>query len=158
MAAAGQSRYWFYRHPDRPARPHPFWPGTADSAFALANSGPALTAELAVLASAVIYGFSIGLAKRSSPEVSTTVLTAWQVFYSGTFIIVASLIFEHGYLLQPTWTTFTALLYLVQNQQTYSGMNEHAQATSHIPFPKMFPDYALGSSFFSRHLKRLSCK
>jgi drug/metabolite transporter (DMT)-like permease len=27
--------------------------------------------------------------------------------------IVASLIFEHGYLLQPTWTTFTALLYLV---------------------------------------------
>jgi drug/metabolite transporter (DMT)-like permease len=91
----------------------PFWPGTTDSAFAFASSGSALTAELAVLASAVIYGFGIGLAKRSSPEVSTTVLTAWQVFYSGAFILAMSLIFEHGYLLQPTWTTFTALLYLV---------------------------------------------
>jgi drug/metabolite transporter (DMT)-like permease len=89
----------------------PFWPGTADTGFA--SSGSALIAELAVLASAVIYGFGIGLAKRSSPEVSTTVLTAWQVFYSGAFILAMSLIFEHGYRLQPTWTTLTALLYLV---------------------------------------------
>jgi drug/metabolite transporter (DMT)-like permease len=66
--------------------PLPFWPGTTDSAFAFASNGPALTAELAVLTSAVIYGFGISMAKRSSPEVSTTVFTAWQVFYSGAFI------------------------------------------------------------------------
>ena len=34
--------------------------------------------------------------------------------------------------------------YLVQNQQTYSGMNEHAKASYRMTFPKMFPDYALG--------------
>ena len=34
--------------------------------------------------------------------------------------------------------------FLVQNQQTYSGMNEHAKASYRMTFPKMFPDYALG--------------
>jgi DNA-binding winged helix-turn-helix (wHTH) protein len=34
--------------------------------------------------------------------------------------------------------------YLVQNQQTDSGMNEHSEAIYHMTFPKMFSDYALG--------------
>jgi hypothetical protein len=35
---------------------------------------------------------------------------------------------------------------LLQNQQTDSEMNEPAKATSHITFPKMFPDYARGTA------------
>ena len=39
---------------------------------------------------------------------------------------------------------------LVQNQQTDSGMNEHAEATSYMTFPNMFPDFALVTRYFTK--------
>ncbi len=90
----------------------PFWPGNADNSFALASSGLTLLAEVAVLASSVVYGFGMRLAKGSSPDVPVTVLTAWQVFYSGAFTALMGLIFERNYPFQPSWTGLAALLYL----------------------------------------------
>ncbi len=40
------------------------------------------------------------------------VLTTWQVFYSGAFLLIMSLLFERGYPLDPTLATLGALLYL----------------------------------------------
>ncbi len=88
----------------------PFWPG---STFTFGSSGLALTGELAVLGSSVVYGLGMLLAKRSNPDIPVTVLTAWQVFYSGLFIAIMSLLFERGYVFSPTWTTLGALAYLI---------------------------------------------
>src|SRR5579863_2329595 len=90
----------------------PFWPGTSDNLFAFSNGGVAAIAELAVLGSAVVYGLGMFMAKRSNPDISLTVFTAWQVFYSGAFIGLMGLIFEHGASFQPGWTALWALLYL----------------------------------------------
>ncbi len=91
----------------------PFWPVNGSGPFTFANSGPALIGELAVLASASVYGFGLRLAKRSDPDLPVTVLTTWQIFYSGAFVALLSLIFEHGDAINPTWTLFGVLLYLV---------------------------------------------
>jgi drug/metabolite transporter (DMT)-like permease len=92
----------------------PFLPGSKGSAQVFASSGPALIAELAVLASTVIYGLGIRMAKYSGrgPEMPVVVLTTWQLFYCGAFLLAMSLVFERGYVFQPTWTTLGVLLYL----------------------------------------------
>jgi probable blue pigment (indigoidine) exporter len=90
----------------------PFWPGANGGIFAFASSGAAFVGELAVLGSASVYGLGMLFAKRSSPDMPVTVLTAWQVFYSSLFIALMSLIFERGHVISPTWTTLGALLYL----------------------------------------------
>jgi drug/metabolite transporter (DMT)-like permease len=90
----------------------PFLPGSNSGSQLFASSGSALTGELAVLASAIIYGLGIRMAKHSGPDISVTVLTTWQLFYSGVFLLAMSLLFEHGYPFDPTLTTFGALLYL----------------------------------------------
>ncbi|WP_201369931.1 DMT family transporter [Ktedonobacter robiniae] len=91
----------------------PFLPNQGASIPGFAMSGPALIAELVVLVSAAVYGFGMLLAKRYSADVPVLVMTAWQVFYSGVVILLASLIFEHGGPFAPTWSTLEALLYLV---------------------------------------------
>ena len=90
----------------------PFLPGSNSGAQLFTSSGSALTGELAVLASAIIYGLGIRMAKHSGPDISVTVLTTWQLFYSGVFLLAMSLLFERGYPFDPTLTTFGALLYL----------------------------------------------
>jgi drug/metabolite transporter (DMT)-like permease len=90
----------------------PFLPGSATSSQLFAGSGPALIAELAVLGSAVIYGSGIRMAKHSSPEMPVIVLTTWQLFYCGAFLLALTLVFERGYVFQPTLTTLGILFYL----------------------------------------------
>jgi drug/metabolite transporter (DMT)-like permease len=89
----------------------PFLPGTADTQL-FSGSGPALIAELAVLGSAAIYGFGIRIAKHSSPDMPVMVLTTWQLFYCGIFLLGMTFVFERGYVFHPTLTTFGALFYL----------------------------------------------
>lgn len=91
----------------------PFWPGTTMQAGQIfASSGAALTAELAVLGSSVIYGLGMRAARTNSPDVPVLVLTCWQLLYSGLFITLLGLLFERGYPFTPTWTALGALLYL----------------------------------------------
>lgn len=87
----------------------PFLPGTT----LFASGGAALLGELAVLASTAVYGLGLRAAKQSSPEMPVVVLTTWQLFYSGLFLLLLSLIFEpdQGIPLNPT--TLGVLLYLV---------------------------------------------
>lgn len=87
----------------------PFWLGNV---LVFANSGTALVSELVVLASAVVYGFGMRLAKYSSPDVPVITFTTWQVFYSGAFIGLLGLIFEWRYPFQPGWSSLAMLLYL----------------------------------------------
>lgn len=87
----------------------PFWPGNT---FVLASGEATLVSELAVLASAVVYGFGMRMAKYSGPDVPVIIFTTWQVFYSGAFIGLLGLIFEWNYPFQPDWTSLTALLYM----------------------------------------------
>jgi drug/metabolite transporter (DMT)-like permease len=54
----------------------------------------------------------MSFARRSSPDMPVTVLTAWQVFYSSLFIALMSFIFERGHVVNPTWVTLGALFYL----------------------------------------------
>ena len=68
--------------------------------------------ELAVLGSSVVYGLGMRTAKTSNPDVSVLVLTSWQLFYSGLFITIMGLLFEHNYPFSPSWTALGALLYL----------------------------------------------
>ncbi len=77
-----------------------------------ASSGVTLIFELAVLASASIYGYGIRMARRNSPDIPVTVMTAWQIFYCALFLLAMSLIFERGAAFQPTLVTFGALFYL----------------------------------------------
>jgi drug/metabolite transporter (DMT)-like permease len=90
----------------------PFLSGAASSAQLFSGSAPALIAELAVLGSAAIYGFGIRLAKHSSPDMPVMVLTMWQLFYCGIFLLGMTFVFERGYVFHPTLTTFGALFYL----------------------------------------------
>jgi drug/metabolite transporter (DMT)-like permease len=90
----------------------PFLPGSNSGTQLFASSGSTLTAELAVLGSAIIYGLGMRMAKHSSPDIPVMVLTTWQLFYSGVFLLAMSLLFERDYPLDPTLTTFGALLYL----------------------------------------------
>jgi drug/metabolite transporter (DMT)-like permease len=90
----------------------PFMPGFSASSQLFASGGPALIAELTVLGSAIIYGFGIRMAKHSSPEMPVIVLTTWQLFYCGVFLLAMTLVFERGYVFHPTLTTFGALFYL----------------------------------------------
>ena len=90
----------------------PFLPGTTTGSQLFASSGPALIAELAVLGSAIIYGLGIRKAKHSSPELPVMVLTTWQLFYCGVFLLALTLVFERGYTFHPTLTTFGVLFYL----------------------------------------------
>ncbi|HXX78742.1 MAG TPA: DMT family transporter [Ktedonobacteraceae bacterium] len=90
----------------------PFLSGAASSAQLFSESAPALIAELAVLGSAAIYGFGIRLAKHSSPDMPVMVLTMWQLFYCGIFLLGMTFVFERGYVFHPTLTTFGALFYL----------------------------------------------
>jgi drug/metabolite transporter (DMT)-like permease len=78
-----------------------------------ADRGPALAGELAVLASAVIYGLGIRAARRGNPDIPVVVFTAWQLLYSGIFLLVMSLIFEAGQGLPFDVPTIGTLLYLV---------------------------------------------
>ncbi len=87
----------------------PFLPGTA----LFAGGTPALVSELAVLASAVIYGLGIRAAKRGNPEMPVVVLTTWQLFYSSVFLLAMSLVFEPGQGLPFDLPTVGVLLYLV---------------------------------------------
>lgn len=87
----------------------PFLPGAA----LFSGGGPALVGELAVLGSSVIYGLGIRAAKHGSPDMPVVVLTTWQLFYSGLFLLAMSLIFEHGRTLPFDPATLGALLYLV---------------------------------------------
>ncbi|HLL80073.1 MAG TPA: EamA family transporter [Ktedonobacteraceae bacterium] len=77
-----------------------------------AGGGLALIFELAVLASACVYGLGIRTARQHSPDIPVVVMTAWQIFYCGVFMLALSLIFERGEAFQPTWTTLGALVYL----------------------------------------------
>jgi drug/metabolite transporter (DMT)-like permease len=90
----------------------PFLPGTTTGSQLFASSGPALIAELAVLGSSIIYGLGIRKAKHSSPEFPVMVLTTWQLFYCGVFLLALTLVFERGYTFHPTLTTFSVLFYL----------------------------------------------
>ena len=90
----------------------PSLPGSTTSSQLFSGGGPALIAELAVLGSAVIYGFGIRMAKHSSPEMPVMVLTTWQLFYCGIFLLAMALLFERGYVFHPTLSTFGALFYL----------------------------------------------
>ncbi len=90
----------------------PFLPGANTGSQLFANSGPALIAELAVLGSAIIYGLGIRMAKHSDPELPVMVLTTWQLFYCGVFLLALTFVFERGYAFHPTLTTFGALFYL----------------------------------------------
>lgn len=90
----------------------PFWPGNTDNTFAFVGNGMTLVSELAVLASAVVYGFGMRLAKYSSPDVPVVIMTTWQVFYSGVFIALVGLIFEWRSPIQPGWIGLAVLLYL----------------------------------------------
>ena len=87
----------------------PFLTGT----FVFASRGSALIAELAVLASAAVYGFGMWLAKRNNNDVPVTVFTGWQVFYTGVFVGIISLFVERGQVFHVTLTTASVLLYLV---------------------------------------------
>lgn len=95
----------------------PFLPGsqsaTGGQLFAGGSPGGlALIFELAVLASACVYGLGIRTARQHSPDIPVVVMTAWQIFYCGVFMLALSLIFERGETFQPTWTTLGALVYL----------------------------------------------
>jgi drug/metabolite transporter (DMT)-like permease len=90
----------------------PFLPGATASDQLLSGNRTAFIAELAVLGSAAIYGFGIRMAKHSSPEMPVMVLTTWQLFYCGLFLLVMTLVFERGYVFHPTLSTFGALFYL----------------------------------------------
>lgn len=87
----------------------PFLPGAA----LFAGGGPTLIGELAVLVSSVIYGLGLRAAKRGNPEIPVVVLTTWQLFYSGLFLLAMSLIFEHSQGLPFDPLTIGVLLYLV---------------------------------------------
>lgn len=87
----------------------PFLPG----ATFFSSSGPALVSELAVLASSVVYGLGIRAAKHGNPAMPVVVLTTWQLFYSGLFMLAMSQIFEHGQGLPLDPVTLGSLLYLV---------------------------------------------
>lgn len=87
----------------------PFMPGTT----LFAASGATLIGELAVLGSGVIYGLGIRAAKHGNPDIPLVVLTTWQLFYSGLFMLAMSQIFERGQGLPLDPTTLGALLYLV---------------------------------------------
>jgi drug/metabolite transporter (DMT)-like permease len=90
----------------------PFLPGGSSGGALFASSGIVLMAELAVLASASIYGYGIRMARRNSPDIPVTVMTAWQIFYCALFLMAMSLIFERGSAFQPTLVTFGTLFYL----------------------------------------------
>lgn len=90
----------------------PFLPGSGSGAAPLFPSSVALLAEIAVLVSASIYGYGIRMARRNSPDIPVTVLTAWQIFYCALFLLALSLVFERGAAFQPTASTFGALFYL----------------------------------------------
>ena len=89
----------------------PFLPGPAGGSL-FGSSSTVLMAELAVLASASIYGYGIRMARRKSPDIPVTVMTAWQIFYCALFLLAISLIFERGSTFQPIPATFGALFYL----------------------------------------------
>ncbi len=74
----------------------PLLPGSGSGAAPLFASSTALIAEVAVLASASIYGYGIRMARRNSPDIPVTVMTAWQIFYCALFLLALSLIFERG--------------------------------------------------------------
>lgn len=86
----------------------PFVAGTT----LFASGGAALLSELAVLGSSVVYGLGIRAAKHSSPEMPVVVLTTWQLFYSGLFMLAMSQIFERGQGLPFDPVTIGAVLYL----------------------------------------------
>ena len=90
----------------------PWLPGSSSGSVPLFANSTALIAEVAVLASASIYGYGIRMARRNSPDIPVTVLTAWQIFYCALFLLALSLIFERGTAFQPTALTFGALFYL----------------------------------------------
>ena len=87
----------------------PFLPGSGGGSL---FGSTVLMAELAVLASASIYGYGIRMARRKSPDIPVTVMTAWQIFYCALFLLAISLIFERGSTFQPIPATFGALFYL----------------------------------------------
>jgi drug/metabolite transporter (DMT)-like permease len=89
----------------------PFLPGSNGASLFASNSLTVIS-ELAVLASASIYGLGIRTARQHSPDIPVTVFTAWQIFYCALFLLAMSLIFERGHAFQPTWTTLGAVLYL----------------------------------------------
>ena len=89
----------------------PFLPGSNGGSL-LAGGSLAVLSELAVLASASIYGLGIRTARQHSPDIPVMVFTAWQLFYCALFLLGMSLIFERGETFQPTWTTLGAILYL----------------------------------------------
>jgi drug/metabolite transporter (DMT)-like permease len=89
----------------------PFLTGSGGAPL-FASSRVAFMAELAVLVSASIYGYGIRMARRKSPDIPVTVMTAWQIFYCALFLVAMSLIFERGSSFQPTPVTFGALFYL----------------------------------------------
>ncbi len=90
----------------------PFLSGSTGNLLGNGSSGLVLFCDLAVLASSGIYGFGLRLAKRNNTDMSVIVLTTWQMFYTGIFVGLLSLIFEHGYTLHPTWSGLAILLYL----------------------------------------------
>lgn len=89
----------------------PFLPGSNGGPL-LAGGSLAVLSELAVLASASIYGLGIRTARQHSPDIPVMVFTAWQLFYCALFLLAMSLLFERGEAFQPTWTTLGAILYL----------------------------------------------
>lgn len=89
----------------------PFLPGSGGVPL-FTGSSTVLLAEVAVLASASIYGYGIRMARRKSPDIPVTVMTTWQIFYCALFLLALSLVFERGAALRPTALTFGALFYL----------------------------------------------
>lgn len=91
----------------------PFFPGSGAHDFGqFVGNRAALLGELAVLASAGVYGFGLKLAKNNNPDLPIITLTTWQMFYTGIIVGVCSLLFEHGYTLHPTLSALGILLYL----------------------------------------------
>lgn len=89
----------------------PFFPGTGSS-IQLVMTGAAFVGELAVLASSAVYGLGLRLAKGNDANMPVSVLTTWQMFYTGVFVGLTSLCFEHGYTLHFTMNLLGILLYL----------------------------------------------
>lgn len=92
----------------------PFLPGTGGATFSFASGGAALTGELAVLVSSVVYGLGMRLTKKANDsDIPLLTFTTWQLFYSGASMTILSLLVEHSFAFQFSWTMIWSFLFIV---------------------------------------------
>jgi len=91
----------------------PFFARPSQSnAFTWTNDSLALMSELAVLGSAVLFGFATRLVKQSTVGIPVVTLATWQVFFGSFFLGLMSILFEHGQTFHFTWKAIGSLLYI----------------------------------------------